>query len=97
MQKSPVNDYPIKKNILYDGTKVVSVRKAEAIVVRTGFSSYKGQIFRNALSPNPANVRFYRDAVKFLLMYAIIVFSIYFGFLWKMITLNLTFKLIFFR
>jgi cation-transporting ATPase 13A3/4/5 len=86
-----------KKNILYDGTKVVFVRDAEAIVIRTGFSSYKGQIFRNALLLNPVKVRFYKDAIKFLFLYGIIVFSIYFGFLWKMITLKLAFKLIFFR
>jgi cation-transporting ATPase 13A3/4/5 len=42
VQKLPIKDSLLKKNILFDGTKIVFLRNAQAIVIRTGFSSYKG-------------------------------------------------------
>ena len=69
----------------------------EAVVLRTGYLSYKGQIFRNALYPKPPRIQFFDDAVKFLLIVAVAVIGLYFGLLWKMVELDYSGKIIFLR
>jgi cation-transporting ATPase 13A3/4/5 len=47
-----------KRSSLFEGTRVLSAKptlhhKVMALVVRTGFASFKGQIFRSVLYPKP--------------------------------------------
>lgn len=51
-------DYDINNiNILYDGTKILNINAkfkecdVQGLVIRTGFSSFKGQIVRSFLFP----------------------------------------------
>ena len=54
-----------KRNCLFEGTRVlinkpINERYVLALVVRTGFNSFKGQVFRSVLYPNPSPFTFYR-------------------------------------
>ncbi|CAD8136104.1 unnamed protein product [Paramecium octaurelia] len=78
-----------KKSILFDGTKVLDIKTTvKVLVLRTGYLSYKGQIFRNALYPKPPKIIFFIDAVKFLVIIAALIIALYFGLLWKMVLLD---------
>lgn len=78
-----------KRHVIFDGTKILLSKKvARALVLRTGYRSYKGQIFRNALYPSPPKILFYVDVVKFLIVVAALVITLYFGLLWKMVLLD---------
>ncbi|CAD8054516.1 unnamed protein product [Paramecium sonneborni] len=86
---SNFNYQTYKKSILFDGTKVLDVKNTvKVLVLRTGYLSYKGQIFRNALYPKPPKIMFFIDAVKFLVIIAVLIIGLYFGLLWKMILLD---------
>jgi len=55
----------------------------EAMVIKTGFSTAKGQLVRSILHPRPMNFKFYRDSLKFiaflfLLCLAGFLYSLYF-------------------
>ncbi|KAJ1347059.1 hypothetical protein KIN20_002007 [Parelaphostrongylus tenuis] len=59
------------KNILYCGTQVLQTRyyrgqKVKAIVLRTGFSTMKGQLVRSIMYPKPVDFRFTKDLFKFV-------------------------------
>ncbi|XP_037642436.1 probable cation-transporting ATPase 13A3 isoform X3 [Sebastes umbrosus] len=61
-----------KRHTLFCGTQVIQTRfyageLVEAVVVRTGFSTEKGQLVRSILHPKPTDFRLYRDAYLFLL------------------------------
>uniref|UniRef100_A0AAQ4Q6W2 Polyamine-transporting ATPase 13A3 n=1 Tax=Gasterosteus aculeatus aculeatus TaxID=481459 RepID=A0AAQ4Q6W2_GASAC len=61
-----------KRHILFCGTHVIQTRfyageLVEAVVVRTGFSTEKGQLVRSILHPKPTDFKLYRDAYLFLL------------------------------
>ncbi|XP_039622048.1 probable cation-transporting ATPase 13A3 [Polypterus senegalus] len=61
-----------KRHILYCGTNVIQTRfyageLVKAVVVRTGFSTSKGQLVRSILYPKPMDFKLYRDAYLFLL------------------------------
>ncbi|KAL6104281.1 atp13a3 [Pungitius sinensis] len=60
-----------KRHILFCGTRVIQTRfyageLVEAVVVRTGFSTEKGQLVRSILHPKPTDFKLYRDAYLFL-------------------------------
>lgn len=38
-----------------------------AVVVRTGFSTAKGELVRSILYPRPLDFKFYKDAMKFII------------------------------
>lgn len=38
-----------------------------AVVVRTGFSTAKGELVRSILYPRPIDFKFYKDAMKFII------------------------------
>ncbi|XP_025025376.1 probable cation-transporting ATPase 13A4 [Python bivittatus] len=80
-----------KRHLLFCGTDVIQARgedsgPARAVVLRTGFSTAKGDLVRSILYPKPMNFRLYRDAMQFLLclvavagigmIYAVCVFVI---------------------
>ncbi|KAM8771177.1 polyamine-transporting ATPase 13A3 isoform 2-T4 [Rhynchonycteris naso] len=61
-----------KRHTLFCGTNVIQTRfytgeLVKAIVVRTGFSTSKGQLVRSILYPKPTDFKLYRDAYLFLL------------------------------
>ncbi|XP_043107813.1 polyamine-transporting ATPase 13A3 isoform X2 [Puntigrus tetrazona] len=61
-----------KRHTLFCGTNVIQTRyytgeMVKAVVVRTGFSTAKGQLIRSILYPKPTDFKLYRDAYMFLL------------------------------
>ncbi|XP_053369609.1 polyamine-transporting ATPase 13A3 [Clarias gariepinus] len=61
-----------KRHTLFCGTNVIQTRfysgeLVKAVVVRTGFSTAKGQLIRSILYPKPTDFKLYRDAYLFLL------------------------------
>ncbi|XP_019958108.2 polyamine-transporting ATPase 13A3-like isoform X2 [Paralichthys olivaceus] len=61
-----------KRHTLFCGTHVIQTRfytgeLVTAVVVRTGFSTEKGQLVRSILYPKPTDFKLYRDAYLFLL------------------------------
>eukprot|EP00066_Takifugu_rubripes_P025642 XP_011614908.1 PREDICTED: probable cation-transporting ATPase 13A3 isoform X1 [Takifugu rubripes] len=61
-----------KRHTLFCGTLVIQTRfysgeLVKAVVVRTGFSTEKGQLVRSILHPKPTDFKLYRDAYLFLL------------------------------
>ncbi|XP_060098854.1 polyamine-transporting ATPase 13A3 [Heteronotia binoei] len=61
-----------KRHTLFCGTTVIQTRfypaeLVKAVVVRTGFSTSKGQLVRSILYPKPTDFKLYRDAYMFLL------------------------------
>ncbi|XP_034469935.1 probable cation-transporting ATPase 13A3 isoform X1 [Hippoglossus hippoglossus] len=61
-----------KRHTLFCGTHVIQTRfytgeLVKAVVVRTGFSTEKGQLVRSILYPKPTDFKLYRDAYLFLL------------------------------
>lgn len=66
-----------KRHTLFCGTQVIQTRfyageLVEAVVVRTGFSTEKGQLVRSILHPKPTDFRLYRDAYLFLLCLVVV-------------------------
>lgn len=60
-----------KRHTLFCGTQVIQSRfhngeAAQAVVIRTGFSTEKGQLIRSIMYPKPTDFKLYRDAYKFL-------------------------------
>ncbi|XP_023653854.1 polyamine-transporting ATPase 13A3-like isoform X2 [Paramormyrops kingsleyae] len=61
-----------KRHTLFCGTLVIQTRfysgeLVKAVVVRTGFSTAKGQLVRSILYPKPTDFKLYHDAYLFLL------------------------------
>ncbi|XP_067398921.1 polyamine-transporting ATPase 13A3 isoform X3 [Emydura macquarii macquarii] len=66
-----------KRHTLFCGTNVIQTRfytgeLVKAIVVRTGFSTSKGQLVRSILYPKPTDFKLYRDAYMFLLFLVVV-------------------------
>jgi predicted P-type ATPase len=66
-----------KRHTLFCGTQVVQTRfygneRVLAAVVGTGFSTAKGGMVRSILFPRKLSVRFYADAMKFVLLLSIL-------------------------
>ncbi|ULT96024.1 hypothetical protein L3Y34_004582 [Caenorhabditis briggsae] len=65
------------KNVLFCGTQVLQTRfyrgkKVKAIVLRTAYSTLKGQLVRSIMYPKPVDFRFTKDLFKFILFLACI-------------------------
>ncbi|XP_056132320.1 polyamine-transporting ATPase 13A3 [Lampris incognitus] len=68
----PYNTEEHKRHTLFCGTHVIQTRfytgeLVKAVVVRTGFSTAKGQLVRSILYPKPTDFKLYHDAYLFLL------------------------------
>lgn len=67
-----------KRHTLFCGTHVLQTRQrhgdptVRAVVVRTGFHTSKGELVRAILYPKPLGFKFYRDAIRFILVLAFI-------------------------
>ncbi|XP_072475002.1 polyamine-transporting ATPase 13A3 isoform X2 [Notamacropus eugenii] len=66
-----------KRHTLFCGTTVIQTRfytgeLVKAVVVRTGFSTSKGQLVRSILYPKPTDFKLYRDAYMFLLCLVVV-------------------------
>ncbi|ELU12635.1 hypothetical protein CAPTEDRAFT_90245 [Capitella teleta] len=62
----------LKRHTLFSGTQVIQTRfyggdDVKAVVVRTGFSTAKGELVRAILYPKAIGFKFYQDAMKFIL------------------------------
>uniref|UniRef100_A0A665UUM6 Polyamine-transporting ATPase 13A3 n=1 Tax=Echeneis naucrates TaxID=173247 RepID=A0A665UUM6_ECHNA len=69
---NPYSTEDHKRHTLFCGTNVIQTRfytgeLVKAVVVRTGFSTAKGQLVRSILYPKPTDFKLYRDAYLFLL------------------------------
>lgn len=69
---SAYNTEEHKRHTLFCGTHVIQTRfytgeLVKAVVIRTGFSTAKGQLVRSILYPKPTDFKLYRDAYLFLL------------------------------
>uniref|UniRef100_A0A3B3Z9F2 P-type ATPase A domain-containing protein n=1 Tax=Periophthalmus magnuspinnatus TaxID=409849 RepID=A0A3B3Z9F2_9GOBI len=69
---SAYNTEEHKRHTLFCGTNIIQTRfytgeLVKALVVRTGFSTAKGQLVRSILYPKPTDFKLYRDAYLFLL------------------------------
>ncbi|KAL4500620.1 hypothetical protein ABPG72_003044 [Tetrahymena utriculariae] len=60
----------MKNHILYEGTKVIQIKghQVYGIVLRTGYTSFRGSIFRAMLYPKQISFKFYTNATYFLLI-----------------------------
>ncbi|KAK3865299.1 hypothetical protein Pcinc_029091 [Petrolisthes cinctipes] len=61
-----------KRHTLFSGTAVLQTRyygsaQVLAVVVRTGFSTAKGELVRAILYPRPLDFKFYKDAMRFII------------------------------
>ncbi|XP_053378847.1 polyamine-transporting ATPase 13A3-like isoform X2 [Mercenaria mercenaria] len=68
-----------KRHTLFSGTKVIQTRyygqyKVLAVVIRTGFSTAKGELVRAILFPKPLGFKFYQDAMRFIMFLAVVAF-----------------------
>ncbi|XP_019388479.1 PREDICTED: probable cation-transporting ATPase 13A3 isoform X1 [Crocodylus porosus] len=66
-----------KRHTLFCGTTVIQTRfysgeLVKAAVVRTGFSTSKGQLIRSILYPKPTDFKLYKDAYMFLLSLVVV-------------------------
>ncbi|EFX79100.1 hypothetical protein DAPPUDRAFT_53014, partial [Daphnia pulex] len=62
-----------KRHTLFCGTQVLQTRyygqdKVLAVVIRTGFTTAKGELVRSILYPKPIGFKFYVDSLKFVLL-----------------------------
>ena len=74
-QNKEVYDPNFHKNFtVYEGTEVLQTNEehgeVKALVIRTGFSSIRGQLIRAILYPKPHHFKFDREAYLFLLILA---------------------------
>ena len=72
---------------MFSGTSVIQVSpsvegRAEAMVIRTGFSTARGQLIRSILYPRPYKFTFESDSYKFMAILVVlatlgIVYTVY--------------------
>uniref|UniRef100_A0A3B5QCH2 ATPase cation transporting 13A2 n=1 Tax=Xiphophorus maculatus TaxID=8083 RepID=A0A3B5QCH2_XIPMA len=70
-----------RRHTVFCGTHIIQAKGgrpggsgAVAVVTSTGFFTAKGNLVSSILYPQPINFRFYQDAMKFLLILAVIAF-----------------------
>ena len=84
-----------KNHILFEGTKVMQNKNETLIVaVRTGFTSFKGQLIRTVLFPKIINNKSFKDIAKFIIFFLILCLILFFASLNKMIQNNVNTKII---
>ncbi|EGR29200.1 hypothetical protein IMG5_160690 [Ichthyophthirius multifiliis] len=94
-QQELFNFKNMKRHILFEGTKIIQKNEEIenlGVVLRTGYCSYKGQMFRSMLYPKAIEFEFYRKGIYFLLILIVLALIVYFIFFYKIIQ-NLTIKL----
>lgn len=69
-----------KASILYSGTRLMRVRggnsrRALAMVIRTGFDTFKGFLIRQIIFPPPLKFKFYEDSIKYILFLSCLAFG----------------------
>lgn len=84
----PFDDKDHARHILFCGTHVIQTRyfgneHVLAVVIRTGFSTAKGNLVRSIMYPPPVDFKFEQDSYKFVELLACIA-SI--GFIYTVIT-----------
>lgn len=69
-----------KASILYAGTRLMRVRggnsrRTLALVIRTGFDTFKGFLIRQIMFPPPLKFKFYEDSIKYIMFLACLAFG----------------------
>jgi cation-transporting ATPase 13A3/4/5 len=70
---------------LFSGTQIVQTRSYDnsnvlAVVVRTGFSTSKGELVRSILFPKPMGFKFYKDSMRFIIfLFVVACFGMIYG------------------
>ena len=102
--KFPINsspdsifDYETKKrHIIFEGTNVLQLKAQNpnkfvfALAVRTAFTSLKGQMIRSILFPQKTEDKFFKQAMKFLILYLFFNLALYFEMLGIMIKYSIS-------
>ncbi|XP_064156772.1 cation-transporting ATPase 13A2 isoform X2 [Anguilla rostrata] len=80
--KAHYNAETLRRHTLFCGTQVIQAKRGQqggtgtlAVVTRTGFFTAKGDLISSILYPAPLDFRFYRDAIKFLLILGIVALA----------------------
>jgi cation-transporting ATPase 13A3/4/5 len=72
----PSNLRTERSTMLYEGTTVLQVSKPETgvpcLVIRTGFSTLRGQLIRSILFPKPHKFKFFSESIHFLILLGVI-------------------------
>ena len=60
-----------RRHTIFAGTEVIQTRyygdqAVVALVVRTGFTTAKGELIRSIMFPKPMDFKFYRDSIRFI-------------------------------
>ena len=60
-----------RRQTIFAGTEVIQTRyygnqAVLAMVVRTGFTTAKGELIRSIMFPKPMDFKFYRDSMRFI-------------------------------
>ena len=75
-----------KSNVLFAGSKVIQFKgdntnpnetRAFAVVISTGFSTSKGELFRSLLFPKHIQFKFNQDSYKFLMILGIVALGVF--------------------
>ena len=68
-----------QQHILFQGTKIVQLKSkiVKAMVLRTSFSSLKGQLIRTMIFPVPVENTQIKDFLKFFICFGVICICIY--------------------
>ena len=89
-----------KRQTLFNGTDVIQTRnlpnsKVLAFVLRTGYSTSKGELVRSIIYPSPTRLRFYRQSLKFLAFLIILgIIGMLYTFIYQKIVGEETFTII---
>lgn len=78
-QENIINIKEHGKHIIFGGTQVIQTRyyeneKVKAVVLRTGYSTTKGELIRAILHPKPVDFRFNNDTYKYIGALAFLAF-----------------------
>jgi cation-transporting P-type ATPase 13A2 len=70
-QENIINIKEHSKHIIFGGTQVIQTRyyeneKVKAVVLRTGYSTTKGELIRAILHPKPVDFRFHNETYKYI-------------------------------
>lgn len=88
-----------KRHIIFEGTTVLQLKCIKmnkyvfGLAIKTSFNTLKGQMIRAILFPQKKVARFFKQAIKFMVIYLFICLLLYCEMLYTMIKYNLSIRL----